>query len=73
MCSVMSCQIWEYLRKWVKFACCVVVEEFEIIVFLYSFCIQIEVNSTFTAISGLVFYYEEFLAVKFIAYSLASS
>ena len=39
----------------------------------YSVCIQIEVNGTFPAISGLVFHHEKLLTVKFIANSFASS
>ena len=49
------------------------VVKFEYTIFFYSFCIQIEIYCTFTAVSGLVFYYKKFCAVKFIVISLASS
>ena len=42
-------------------------------IFFYSFCIQIEIYHVFTALFGLVFYYEKFFAVKCIANSFASS
>ena len=52
---------------------CFVVVKSEFTIFFYSFCIQIEIYQPFTAVSGLVFYYEKYFTVKFIANSFASS
>ena len=50
-----------------------VVVKLEFTIFFYSLCNQIEINCTFTTVSGLVFYHKQFFAVKFIANSFTSS
>ena len=51
---------------------CFVIVEFESAIFFYGFRVQVEIYCTFATVFGFVFY-QKFLAVKFVVYSLASS